>query len=112
MKKVPSALICALLIPAYSVTTAQPSPPSYKPVGGYVPDAKTAAQIAVAVWSPIYGERKIQGEKPFHASLKRGVWTVIGSMPPSRPGVKMHGGVALARISKADGRVLQVIHGK
>jgi len=100
------------LIPAYSVTTAQPSPPSYKPVGGYVPDAKTAVQIAVAVWSPIYGERKIQGEKPFHASLKRGVWTVIGSMPPSRPGVKMHGGVALARISKADGRVLQVIHGK
>lgn len=86
--------------------------PSYKPAGGYVPDAKTAIQIAVAVWSPIYGERKIQDEKPFHATLKRGVWTVTGSLPLSKPGVIMHGGVALARLSKADGRILQVIHGK
>ena len=84
---------------------------SYKPAGGYVPDAKTAIRIAVAVWSPIYGEQEIQGERPFHASLKRGGWTVTGSMP-SKPGVIIHGGVALARIAKADGRILQIIHGK
>jgi len=112
MKKILPALTCALLLPGYSATAGQPPSPSFRPAGGYVPDAKTAIQIAVAIWSPIYGEQKIQGEKPFHATLKRGVWTVIGSMPPSRPGVKMHGGVALARISKADGRVLQVIHDK
>ena len=78
------------------------------PPRGYVPDAKTAIRIAVAVWSPIYGEKQIQSEKPFHASLKHGVWTVTGSLP-SRA---MAGGTALVDISKKDGRVLFVMHGK
>ena len=112
MKKIISTLTCALLLAGCSATAGPPSIPSYKPANGYVPDAKTAVRIAVAVWSPIYGERKIQGEKPFHASLKRGIWTVTGSMPPPKPGVNMFGGVALARISKSDGRILSVIHGE
>src|SRR2546423_10224131 len=29
---------------------------------GYVPDEQTAIAIAVAVWSPIYGKEKIEGE--------------------------------------------------
>jgi hypothetical protein len=51
---------------------------SYVPPKGFVPDEKTAIRIAEAVWSPIYGEAMIQGEKPFVASLKSGVWTVGG----------------------------------
>ena len=85
----------------------QAQPPTYRPPEGYVPDAKTATRIAVAVWSPIYGDKQIQSEKPYHASLKHGTWTVTGSLP-----VGFVGGVALAEISKKDGRVLRVIHGK
>ena len=77
------------------------------PRGGYVPDAKTALRIAVAVWSPIYGEKPIEGEKPFRATLKNGVWTVTGSLPPG-----FVGGVATARIAQRDGRILGVIHTK
>ena len=80
---------------------------SYKPKEGYVPDEKTAIKIAVAVWSPIYGEEKIQQEKPFHAVLTNGVWVVEGSLPKGR-----RGGVAVAEISKDDGRVLLVSHGR
>ncbi len=112
MKRILSILACASLLPGYSATAEPPSAPSYKPAKGYVPDAKTAIQIAVAVWSPIYGARKIQGEKPFHATLSHGVWTVIGSLPQHKPGQLLHGGVAMARIARADGRILQVIHGK
>lgn len=91
-----------------SAVTAQERKPSYMPKEGYVPDAKTAMRIAVAVWSPIYGEKKIQNEKPFRARLRRGVWTVTGSLPKGWD----HGGVAEADISKRDGRILRVIHGK
>jgi NTF2 fold immunity protein len=72
-----------------------------------VPDAKTAIKIAVAVWEPIYGEAQIAGEKPYHADLKNGVWTVEGSLPNG-----WKGGVAIAKISKSDGTVLLVIHEK
>jgi hypothetical protein len=80
---------------------------SYVPPKGFVPDAKTAIRIAVAVWSPIYGEAQTQSEKPFVASLKNGVWTVEGSLPKDRAG-----GVAIAEISKSDGRILRVSHGR
>jgi hypothetical protein len=84
---------------------AETTKPSYKPKDGYVPDAKTAIKIAVAVWEPIYGEQKIAGEKPYHASLTNGVWTVTGSLPEG-----MAGGVAIAEIAKDDGKILRVIH--
>ena len=80
---------------------------NYKPKDGYVPDEKTAIAIAVAVWSPIYGEEEIQKEKPFKATLKDGVWQVAGSLPDRTPG-----GVAIAEISKNDARILRVSHGK
>ena len=84
-----------------------PDERTYMPPAGYVPDAATAIKIAVAVWEPIYGRKQIQGQKPFHATLRGGVWTVHGSLPPNTVG-----GVAEADISKRDGRVLRVIHGK
>ena len=80
---------------------------NYIPKDGYVPTADAAIKIAVAVWEPIYGAAKIADEKPFRATLTKGVWTVEASLPKGSPG-----GVALAEISKADGRILRVSHGK
>jgi hypothetical protein len=78
-----------------------------KPENGYVPDAKTAIAIAVAVWGPIYGEDKIAAEKPYQARLTKGVWIVEGSLPEG-----WRGGVAVAELAKDDGRILKVSHGR
>ncbi len=72
-----------------------------------VPDAETAIAIAVAIWKPIYGAKEIQAQRPFKAKLIRGIWHVEGSLPAG-----MVGGVAEARISKTDGKVLYVLHSK
>jgi NTF2 fold immunity protein len=72
---------------------------------GYVPDEQTAIAIAVAAWIPIYGKAQIENEKPYKATLKDGVWTVTGTVPPG-----YDGGTALAEIAQADGRILRVIH--
>jgi hypothetical protein len=77
------------------------------PPAGDVPDAATAIKIAVAVWEPIYGARQIAGEKPYHAALQNGVWTVTGSLPKNTPG-----GVAIAEIAKNDGRIIRISHSK
>jgi hypothetical protein len=79
----------------------------FQPTAGFVPDAATAIKIAVAVWAPIYGAAHIAEEKPYHATLRDGVWTVEGSLPEDTPG-----GVASAKISQKDGRIIQVIHGE
>jgi len=80
---------------------------SFKPDAGVVPDGATAIRIAVAVWEPIYGAKNIARQKPHRAKLTAGVWTVQGSLPKGHVG-----GVALAEISKADGRVLRISHGR
>ena len=80
---------------------------SYVPHDGFVPDSSTAVRIAEAVWIPIYGESQIATERPFRTRLKKGVWTVSGSLPPGQPG-----GVALAEISKRTGRIIRVSHGR
>jgi hypothetical protein len=89
-----------------------PPPPSLddyrhaaKPKNGFVPDQATAIRIAEAVLVPIYGEKNIQSERPFKATLKNGVWTVTGTLPP-----QSLGGTAIVRLSKADGRILLVTH--
>jgi len=79
---------------------------SYKPKEGYVPDEATAIKIAEAVWLPIYGD-SIYKEKPFRAKLKDGVWTAIGSLPEG-----YLGGVAEIEITKDDGKILRVNHGR
>ena len=80
---------------------------SYVPPAGLVPDAQTAIRIAEAVWLPIYGKETIQNEKPFIAILQDDVWKVTGSIPKG-----LHGGVALAEISRRDGCIIRVSHGK
>jgi hypothetical protein len=81
--------------------------PTYMPPAGYVPDAKTAIRIAKAVLGPVYGEQKIEAEEPFRATLTNEIWTVEGHLPEG-----LVGGVALVEISKSDGRILRMIHGK
>ena len=94
-----------MLIPMFCYS--QTIRPTYQPKDGFVPDAATAIAIAQAVWEPIYGREQIAHEKPFTAVLHNGIWRVEGSLPKGT-----FGGVAIAEISKKDGRILGVIHGK
>jgi len=76
---------------------------------GAVPDQATAIKIAVAAWEPIYGADNIARQKPFRAKLRKdGVWLVTGSLAKQYT----KGGVALAEIAKADGRILRISHGR
>jgi len=77
------------------------------PDQGYVPTAAAAIVIAIKLWSPIYGEAHIAREKPYHAILHDGVWTVMGSVSHGTPG-----GAAVLRIRKSDGKVLLLSHYK
>jgi hypothetical protein len=81
--------------------------PGFLPKDGMVPDAQTAIAIAIAVWSPVYGEKQIASDKPYQAVLKNGLWTITGSVPKG-----WVGGVATAVISKRDGRVIKIYHTK
>ncbi len=77
------------------------------PDAGYVPDKRTAIAIAKAVWIPIYGAAHVQTQEPVVATLRGDIWHVRGSLPEDSVG-----GVAEARISKRDGRILAVDHGR
>ena len=80
---------------------------SYFPSTGFVPNEVTAIQIAKAVLIPVYGEAKIKSEEPFLATLKDDIWTVEGYLAPG-----LAGGVALVEISKVDGKIIRMTHGK
>lgn len=80
---------------------------SYQPKSGFVPDEKTAILIAEAVLMPIYGKEKIENERPFVATLKDDVWHIQGALPEAYVG-----GVAVVDISKRDGKIYRVSHGK
>ena len=105
MKKVLSIATGLSLLVLLSAQTA--SQHSYVPPDGFVPDSLTAVRVAVAIWTPIYGEKQIASEKPYRAELRSNVWTVIGQLPPGHVG-----GVAIAEISKRDARILRVSHGR
>ena len=102
---VPLAVLVGLLSGAPGARADSPAP--FHPAAGFVPTADVAIAIAVAVWGPIYGPDHIAKEKPYRVTLKDGVWFVSGSLPADRIG-----GVAEARISQSDGRILGVIHGQ
>lgn len=91
-----------------SVVSAQNSSlHNVKPSTGYVPNQETAIRIAIAIWEPIYGREQIEKQRPFHAQLIDEVWHVEGSIKADSLG-----GVAMAEISKKDGKILLVSHGK
>jgi hypothetical protein len=100
-----SAFVLSLVVAA-SHAVADDKPHSVVPPDGYVPNEETAIRIALAVWEPIYGASQIAEQKPYRARLERGVWIVEGTMHSEM------GGVAIAEIAKADGRVLRVSHGR
>ena len=50
------------------------------PKKGYVPDSATAVKVAEAVLIPVYGQDKIESQRPFTAKLKDDVWTVSGTV--------------------------------
>jgi NTF2 fold immunity protein len=100
----PASFFIALVLSASPLSAQEHN---VRPPQGLVPDSKTAIAIAVAVWTPIYGEEKISSEKPYRATLADGKWTVTGSLPKD-----WVGGTAIAVISKSDGQVLRVSHGK
>lgn len=81
------------------------------PANGYVPDATTAVKIAEAVLIPVYGEKRIEAERPFHATLEGYVWNVESTLycPDGTTSIPTHmckGGTALVRLSKTDARIL------
>jgi hypothetical protein len=77
------------------------------PSRGYVPDEETAVRIAEAILVPIYGREEIGSEKPFHAKLVSGVWTVEGTLAAGADG-----GVATVKLSQKDAHIISVSHGK
>ncbi len=104
--RVAICLVATLLISG--PRNQDPTVKGYVPPNGFVPDSGTAVRVAVAVWIPIYGASQIRSEQPYVATLKDGVWTVTGTLPRQYN----LGGVAMARISKRDGRILFVLHGQ
>ena len=86
------------------------------PDKGFVPDSKTAVRITEAVLIPVYGEKKIESERPFNAELKDGIWTVSGTLRCSDGNggttTQCVGGTAVVKIAKADGRILLMAHYK
>jgi hypothetical protein len=88
----------------------------YTPSNGFVPDGSTAVRTAEAVLIPVYGETKIESERPFIATLKKGVWTVEGTLRCSdgKGGFTEDcvGGVATLQLSKQDGRIISMVHYK
>ena len=82
-----------------------------QPSAGFVPDKETAISIAVAVWTPIYGKEKIAKQKPYKAKLINDIWIVNGSLKQKKGFITL-GGVAIAEISKCDGKIIRVYHSK
>lgn len=104
-------LTALLFLPCRSTNAREPS---FHPANGLVPNEATAISIAKAVWIPIYGKNQIESEKPYKASINKGVWVVTGSLHkyPRGKAVFLVGGVAVAEISQRTGEILGVSHGK
>ena len=109
MKTLLSAFSCLLFCPALLSQGVKPS-------SGFVPDAATAVKVAEAVLIPIYGEKAIQSERPFTATLEGDIWTVNGTLPcpdaKTDKRVSCKGGVATVKMSKTDAHIIFMWHGK
>ena len=77
----------------------------------FVPDEATAVRIAEAVFIPIYGEKHMKSERPFHARLEGDYWIVSGSLPkPKNKNFIMLGGTMMAEINRSTGEIRAVYH--
>ena len=78
-----------------------------------VADANQAIGIAEKEFIRVYGEKKINEEKPLVAKLvKDTIWVVKGTFPKGKPGEVTFGGVARAEINANNCKIIKVIHGK
>jgi len=73
-----------------------------------VPDEKTAIDVALVILKRIYGDQQMESQKPFKATLDRGVWVIEGYFPDDGKHV---GGSAYIGIRKVDGKVVFWNHG-
>jgi|HubBroStandDraft_6_1064221.scaffolds.fasta_scaffold1837237_2 hypothetical protein len=83
------------------------------PKNGYVPDEATAVRIAEAVFTPIYGAKRVHSEGPFRARLEGDHWVVQGTLPkPKNSNYSIAGGTMMAEINRMTGRIQAVYHMK
>jgi NTF2 fold immunity protein len=83
----------------------QGKPLSWKTDARVVPNANVAEAIHSAVAGSVYGDEKIQKQKPFRAVRTGEFWVVFGSLPE-----KTLGGTAVTVIRSSNGEILRVIH--
>jgi hypothetical protein len=110
-------VIAILMLAPFGICQSTRTKQSRTPPKGFVPDSLTAVRIAEAVLIPVYGEKTIQSERPFTASLTGDIWTVSGTLYCSdgKGGMTTTlciGGTAEVKLSKLDGRILSMIHYK
>jgi hypothetical protein len=90
---------------------------SGNPASAAVPDEATAVTLAENALAKVYGKKKIGSERPFRATLTKGIWHVGGTLycKDKQGNVITNacvGGVAMADIRQSDGRVLKMGHTK
>jgi hypothetical protein len=113
MKHIIIAAIFALAALAGISYSQTEQAPSFKPKEGFVPNAETAVRVGEAVLMPVYGEKKIVGERPFKAALQGDVWTVEGTLHcDGLAGATCEGGTAVVKISKTSGQIVFMMHYK
>lgn len=106
MDKIKCALIFFLV--SSLALSQEHSEHNYIPPDGYVPSAEVAIRIAEAILEPVYGIESIKDEKPFTAKLQEDeTWEVRGTLPKG-----FKGGVAEVHISRKDGHIIRMTHGR
>jgi hypothetical protein len=85
----------------------------YSPPSGLIISAAAAAGIAEIVGKGVYGDEEIERQKPFIISEKGDVWYVRGvARRPRFGGPMIFSGNLEIEISKTDGRIVRISHGK
>jgi hypothetical protein len=102
--------LAAIAVGVLAQQTSNPAPVA-------IPDEATAVKIAEKALAKVYGEKKIESERPFKAILRDGIWRVGGTLccKDEHGNVitsRCVGGVAMADIRQGDGRVLKTGHTK
>jgi hypothetical protein len=85
---------------AVSIDRVQPS-------SGVISDERTATAVGLAYLMPIYGSDLIDRQLPLRATLRDGIWTVVGVPPGS-----WIGGSAEIALCQRNGTVLRIFHSK
>jgi NTF2 fold immunity protein len=83
----------------------QGKPLAWKTDALVVSNATVAEAIHSAVAGSVYGDEKIQKQRPFRAIRTGEFWVVFGSLPE-----KTLGGTAVTVIRASNGEILRVIH--